>query len=723
MEIVMANVQMLPLFMDSFVKAGFPSKDQRRVNSAFSQLMKDPSHPSLSLERLRKTKDRNFWSARVTGGIRMVLYRKNASYILCFVGSHDNAYRWAENKSVGVTTEGAIEIIEDDKSPIYELRPADGTGEHDGAAAADELDGGETDTSKDFVFRNFSDAQLLSFGVPEYGLSIIRDIGTPEDLLDVALPWGDDIVYENLEMCFLGDDPLALSNREDIKRAAESVFGKRKIYPIVDLEDTAALQSAMKQPWEKWLIFADSTQKDIINQKHSGPAKIYGSAGTGKTVVALHRAGRLARQPGIKDNKILLLTFSKTLANDLKEKLDLLIGNSGSIRSKVNITDFLTYALSKYGEFNPGNPAKAAEDVLTKRAAEFAVRDLGLISPITPEFLYVEYLAVIESWGLRTLDEYLGFPRTGRGEAMSPVQRKTLWPAVEYIRRYVRKRGRIPKSEIYHSVSEQLEKAPEKPADHVIVDECQDIGPEVLRMIRAMVTEKDDDIFLCGDLGQSLYRRNHSWIKHGIDIRGRSRVLRINYRTSRQIKETADRLTDLHREGPDRITEDRRAISRFDGPQPVIRLYGDEDGEIRGLSEWISEQISDGVKPHEIVIISRTDDYFMRASSAAAHAGLRIWRLDADNNWHANQIGFSSTERSKGLEYRAVAVIACDNDAMPYSRYIENSPGEVEKFERTMIEKNHLYVAMTRARDSLYISGLKPGSVFLKELTAGEDKL
>jgi hypothetical protein len=716
-----ASARLMPTFLDSLTNNNFARRDRRRIVKTVGQFTNNPKLPGLSFERLRKPKDPNFWSIRVTSGIRIIIYREGVLNTICYVGSHDEAYRWAENKTVGFHTENAIQLIEREDGPQLESASDNDKVEYDKAPSDDQSGRAPIEITKNFVFRQYSDEQLVSFGVPELCLTDIRNIATEDDLMDYWVSMGlEDEIFDNILPAFKGVELTALPEvTKSEEQIAEPMLGRRTLFPVTEIVDNEAIMSAIQQPWNKWLVFLDPAQSACVRQKYSGPAKIYGSAGTGKTVVALHRTAYLAQQSEITENRILFLTFSKTLATDLKEKFELLVGENTKARSRVKILDFESFALAKYSEFNPDLAARIAEDVLLRNAAKQAVRDLKLGAEFSEDFLFHEYMTVIGPWGLQTLDDYLGFQRQGSGKQMGPSVRKRLWPAVKYMRNFTESKSRITRFDLFHRVSEHLETIEPKPADHIIVDECQDIGPEILRMIRAMVSKRDNDIFLCGDSGQSLYRRHHSWLRHGIDIRGRSSVLRVNYRTSRQIKNTADRLTILLASGADGIGEDRRAISTFNGPDPVIQLYEDEDSESAGLAEWLIRQTKEGIKPHQLVIISRMPNCYRRAEKATELAGLRLWQLDDEYNWHEGLVGFSSTERSKGLEYKGVAVIACDADVMPLARIIDSAPDSEEKKELMEIEKNQLYVAMTRARDSLYISGLQPGSIFLKELASG----
>jgi len=199
-------------------------------------------------------------------------------------------------------------------------------------------------------------------------------------------------------------------------------------------------------------------------------------------------------------------------------------------------------------------------------------------------------------------------------------------------------------------------------------------------------------------------------------VQGRSRKLFVNYRTSRQIKETADKVNEFLLELSDEPNENRRSISIFDGPQPLVKLFNDRDTEMENLLGWVKSQLNNGIDPHEIVVLT-PNDFAMSAASAKLNAhNIRNWKLDATANYLKGEVGLAAVRRVKGLEYRSVAIIGCDEDQFPNANRM-NELGDGSDFDEFLtLEKNTLYVAMTRARDNLLVSGINPGSAFLEEL-------
>ena len=252
--------------------------------------------------------------------------------------------------------------------------------------------------------------------------------------------------------------------------------------------------------------------------------------------------------------------------------------------------------------------------------------------------------------------------------------------------------------------------------DHIILDETQDLGPHMLAFVRSLVSKKPNDIMLCGDTGQSLYTRHHSFRKHGLDVQGRSKKLYVNYRTSRQIKETADKVNEFLLELSEDPHENRRSISIFNGPNPVIELFNDREKEMENLANWVQTHLNNGIQPHEIIVLSPQNLALSAASNSLNTAGVSCWKLDASANYLSGEVGLAAVRRVKGLEYRSVAIIGCDEDQFPNANKM-NELGDGSDFDEFLtLEKNSLYVAMTRARDNLLVSGITPGSAFLEEL-------
>jgi superfamily I DNA/RNA helicase len=255
------------------------------------------------------------------------------------------------------------------------------------------------------------------------------------------------------------------------------------------------------------------------------------------------------------------------------------------------------------------------------------------------------------------------------------------------------------------------------PYDFVVVDEAQDMGVAHLRLFAALGEDRRNALFFAGDLGQRIFQQPFSWRALGVDIRGRSRTLRVNYRTSHQIRQSADRLLDPEQTDADGVVESRAGtVSVFNGPPPTIELFDDEDAEVAAVAEWIAERVAEGFVPEELSVFVRSDAELERATRAVDEAGVPFVVLDENMRPARGAVSVSTMHLAKGLEFRAVAVMACDDEVLPSQARIESMADEADLEDVYRTERHLLYVACTRARDHLLVTGVKPGSEFLEDL-------
>jgi superfamily I DNA/RNA helicase len=224
-------------------------------------------------------------------------------------------------------------------------------------------------------------------------------------------------------------------------------------------------------------------------------------------------------------------------------------------------------------------------------------------------------------------------------------------------------------------------------------------------------------LFFAGDLGQRIFQQPFSWKALGVDIRGRSRSLRVNYRTSHQIRTQADRLLGPIVTDVDGNSDDRSdTVSVFNGPPPMIQTLKTQDEEVTAVGNWITGQAKAGVLPHELGLFVRSMDQLDRAQSAAKEAGVPFKVLDDKVETTSGHISIGTMHLAKGLEFRAVAVMACDDEIVPLQDRIETVGDDADLQEVYDTERHLLYVACTRARDYLLITSVEPASEFLDDL-------
>jgi superfamily I DNA/RNA helicase len=223
-------------------------------------------------------------------------------------------------------------------------------------------------------------------------------------------------------------------------------------------------------------------------------------------------------------------------------------------------------------------------------------------------------------------------------------------------------------------------------------------------MLRAIGGDGADALFFAGDLGQRIFQHPFSWASLGIDVRGRSSTLKVCYRTSRQIRIVADRLLPHSLRDPDGVEEVRGGtLSVFEGPSPEVSLFTGEVDEIAAVAQFISAAMADGIAAKEIGLFVRT-----LALANRARAAIELAKADAAT--------VAVMHLAKGLEFRAVAVMACDEDLLPLDSRVAAAADEGELDDIVETERQLFYVACTRARDRLGITGLTPSSMYLKDL-------
>jgi superfamily I DNA/RNA helicase len=331
-------------------------------------------------------------------------------------------------------------------------------------------------------------------------------------------------------------------------------------------------------------------------------------------------------------------------------------------------------------------------------------------------FLLTEWEQVVDAWQLKSWDEYRDVVRLGRKTRLPEPQRAVLWAIFERVRAELKARQLMTSAELFTSLATVMSQSKNVVFDYAVVDEAQDISVAHLRFFAALGGNRPNALFFAGDLGQRIFQQPFSWKALGVDVRGRSRTLRVNYRTSHQIRTQADRLLGPTVADADGLTEDRSdTVSVFNGPPPTVRTFKGESEEIEAVSAWIKEQAAAGVLPHELGVFVRSAGQLDRARSAVGKTGIPFKVLDEHVETISGQVSVSTMHLAKGLEFRAVVVMACDDEVIPLQERIETVADDADLREVYDTERHLLYVACTRARDQLLVTGVEPVSEFLDD--------
>jgi hypothetical protein len=683
-------------FTDSLAR--LTGDEQKAAKTTAFDLQMDPSAPGLSFHKLDKAKDKRFWSVRVNADIRLIVHKTDSSLLLCYVDHHDRAYAWAERRKLEThPTTGAAQIIELRESVREIVVPT-----YVQAAAAPKP------VTRPLAGQ--SDDVLLGYGVPAEWLKEVRD-ADEDGLLALTGYLPAEAAEAVLELATGGTPYVSKAEPTPIGTLPDPFThpdAQRRFRVVTSVEE---LQRAMDAPWDKWAVFLHPEQRHLVTRDFTGPARVAGSAGTGKTVVALHRAVHLART--MPDCRILLATFSEPLAHALRTNVKRLIGNEPRVLERLEVRAMGALGLRLHqAQLGPVRLA-SSEDVNTLlREAARAASD----HKFSPLFLRTEWDQVVDAWQLGTWEAYRDVQRLGRRTRLPEARRAVLWAIFEQVRAGLKARGLMTESAVFQALADaQSDRA--AAFDAAVVDEAQDISIAQLRFLAALGGSRPNALFFSGDLGQRIFQQPFSWKALGVDVRGRSKTLRVNYRTSHQIREQADRLLGGEMTDADGNREDRRhTVSVFNGPAPEIRTFPSDSDECRAVGDWLRSLATDGIQAHEIGLFVRSPAQVSRATAAVSAAGLAGRVLDNRVEIKPGNINIATMHLAKGLEFRAVAVMACDDEVLPLQERIENVGDDGDLQEVYDTERQLLYVACTRARDRLSISGVEPASEFLDDV-------
>ena len=331
-------------------------------------------------------------------------------------------------------------------------------------------------------------------------------------------------------------------------------------------------------------------------------------------------------------------------------------------------------------------------------------------------FLRTEWDDLVDPWQLDSWEAYRDVKRLGRKTRLSEPQRAALWTVFASVREGLAAQGVLTHSALFTQLAADLAGTKSPPFDYVVVDEAQDVSVAQLRFLAAMAGGRRNGLFFAGDLGQRIFQLPFSWKSLGVDVRGRSRTLHINYRTSHQIRMRADRLLGPEVSDVDGNTENRRGtVSVFNGPVPLIQSFADRAEEIGAVAAWLRNRVAEGMLAHEIGVFVRSDSEIDRARSAADAAAVPFRVLDDKAETTSGLASICTMHLAKGLEFRAVVVMACDDEIIPLQARIESVADSADLEEVYNTERHLLYVACTRARDHLLVTCVEPGSEFLRD--------
>lgn len=667
--------------------------EQKAVKTTAFDLQVNPANPGLQFHKLDKPKDPNFWSIRVSKDVRIIVHRTGTSLLLCYVDHHDNAYRWAEKRRLETHPKtGAAQLVEV-RERVQEITVPKYVEQQQPARKA---------------LHNVSEGTLLGYGVPPEWIPDVLS-ATEDGLLEIAghLPAEAAEALLNLATGIRPPVPAPVAPGGNPFEHPDAL---RRFRVMKNVEELAL---ALDYPWERWAVFLHPEQQKLVERDFHGPAKVSGSAGTGKTIVAIHRAAHLARKNP--EARVLLTTFSEPLANALRSRLRLLLTGEPRLGERIEVHAMESIGRRLY-ELNIGKLNLATDRLVRELLQEAS--DAAGDHKFSLRFLTTEWEQVVDAWQLDTWEEYRDVTRLGRKTRLKEPQRQFLWSVFEQVRSGLQARSTVTVSGMFNVLARHYREGAALPFDYCVIDEAQDVSISQLRFLAALAAGRPNGLFFAGDLGQRIFQQPFSWKAAGVDVRGRSTTLKINYRTSHQIRSQADRLLDPQLSDVDGNAEDRRGtVSLFNGPLPEIRVCPSTTDEIEEAGKWLSKLGGDGLRAHEIALFVRSAAQMERAVAAVEKAGMKHRILDEHIGIAPDKVSVGTMHLAKGLEFRAVGVIACDDEVIPLQERIETVTDDSDLEDVYNTERQLLYVACTRARDHLLVTGTEPASEFLEDLT------
>ena len=738
-------------FLEAYAR--LPRAQQKGVRSLIVKFNADPTASGLNYERIHAARDPAMRSLRIDRNYRAIVLKPERGdvHMLLWADKHDEAYAWAARHECRINPEtGALQVYAPRTDlPAFDVPPP--------------------------AFRALKDRELARLGVPPAMVAEVRAVrGEAElDAMQARLPVE---AYEALFLHLAGEtyERLVLEREAPAEPVDTGDFAKalerdesRARFVVVD--DEMELEAMLNAPLERWRVFLHPSQRRLVERRWNGPVRVLGGAGTGKTVVAMHRARRLARNllapraaPGASDapgaaeiqdapdtpaapearspgsapepaGRILFTTFTRNLAADIEHNLRAICTPEEMERIEVTNLDrwvvrFLRRRRYRFRiVYDRGRDAGEA----WQRALDLKPPDLDF-----PDAFYDdEWEQVVQANGVTTRDEYLRVPRTGRGIRLGRAARARVWPVFEEYRVQLAERGLKEVDDACRDAAALIAAERERERDRerdqgqsrsqgaldyasVIVDEAQDMGAQSWRLIRAIVPEGPDDLFITGDGHQRIYGRNRVVLgRCGIDVRGRARKLRLNYRTTEQTRRWAARLLagraidDL-----DGGADDGRDVrSLTEGPAPILEHFASREEQIRYISGYL-EGLRDGGEPlRGVCIVARTRRERDAVAAELAEAGLKSVTLEAGaiDDGEAEDVRLATMHRVKGLEFDRVVIAGMNDGLVPLPATLEARGDAAERESAETEERALVHVAATRAKRELLVLGFGRPSRFL----------
>jgi superfamily I DNA/RNA helicase len=682
-------------FLDAFSK--LPRQTQAKTNSFISKFKQNPTSSGINYESIHNATDKNLKSVRVDGSYRAIVLKPETgnTYLLLWVDNHDEAYQWAQRRVCKINPEsGALQIIDVEEVAAIERE----------IAASGRI-------SAKKRFEDIHNRYFLRLGVPEELLVAVQNVVTDKDvdqLIDKLPEEAADAILL-LAAGYSLDDVLDLQdkksdrqiNTEDFDAALETDDSKRRFYIV---EDDAELEEMLAAPLEKWRVFLHPTQRRLVERDWNGAVRVLGGAGTGKTVVAMHRAKWLAENRFTKPtDRIFLTTYTRNLAIDIENNLSKICSPEIMNRIKVeNIDSWIINFLKQEGI--------KARIVYDNDLDELWSQAYTLAPEFSLAFYEDEWREVIQLYNVKTLKEYLKAPRVGRGTRLNRAKKAEIWHVFAEFNSLLQEKGWKDRQTAIRDACSLLknQQGETLPFKAVIVDEAQDMGTEAFSLLRAMIPTDKNDLFIVGDPHQRIYQQKVTLSHSGIEIRGRSRRLRLNYRTTDEIRKWASQVLagskfdDLD-DGQNDLNDYR---SLLHGREPLLKGFKTFDEEVNYLVEQLQRIEQQENTLSSSCLMLRTKSLIKSYSEALNALGIKthqIHRSQADDLTTPG-LRLATMHRVKGLQFEHVLLAGLTEDELPPKRILDRLSDNRARLSLIERDRCLLHVAATRAKKEVLVT-------------------
>ena len=687
---------------------------QKGVNGIYAKLSKNADGGGLNLESIQGATSNSIKSVRVNDNYRVVLHQDGkGTFTFLHIDTHDAAYAWATRNRFEVnryTGEVQLYVID-----IPEVRVA-------------------TEERKDAVesygpfWKKPTDNELKRLGVPEEQIALVRSLKDDEDILAHEQNFSQG-VFDALLMLFDGKTPDEVAQEleigkkpvavDDVAKAIEESDASQSQFAFASSEDE--LNAIRNAALAQWRIFLHPSQRKIVRKNVKGPIKVLGGAGTGKTVVAMHRAKFLLENVFTKKaDRILFTTFTKNLCDDIR----MLLGSicTEDEMSRIDVCNLDKWAL-EYVKTLGVDVTPLYREKQKLELMERAMLGIEGADNWRPGFFLRERANVVLPNEIDGLPAYLKVSRAGQGVRLSAAQKKVVWQVLEAYRLILTREKLMDFDEIAILAANQIRENGQHPYASVIVDEAQDFSAPALRLVAAISNNTKDapvpnSLMIVGDAHQRIYGKRAVLGKCGINVMGRSSKLRLNYRTTEKIRKRAVAiLRGVTVDDLDGAQDDNKGFrSLVVGKEPIEARYKTFDKEMDAIVETIVKwQKEDARTYSDYVVLARRQSDVESIAAALAERGLKPKQVKTDltiRESEKDRVRIATMHRAKGLEFAGVVVAEVNQGIWPLQpeEYKDMDPVAQKACDDS--ERSLLYVALSRAMKHAMIAGVGEVSVF-----------